>query len=67
MVTTSREFITISMDQQREFRERINPGEDVTIPNIKDTYAKRPEEMEDVTLERKNNKKTLKSTNSWRI
>ena len=29
LVTTSREFITISMDQQREFRERINPGEDV--------------------------------------
>ena len=50
LVTTSREFVTVSLNQKRELREVVNPREEVTLANIVDLYTRRPEELEEVSL-----------------
>ena len=50
LVTTSREFVTISMDQRREVKKRFTPGEVLTVANIIDQYKLRPDQYEEISL-----------------
>ena len=50
LVTTSRQFVIISMNQNRELREQLNPGEEVTVANIIDMYTQRPEKLDLISL-----------------